>query len=122
MRRLSLWLPPLAYMGVIFYLSSQSQPLPELTEHVWDKALHAIEYAGLGLLVVRALRGERLPWGAAIVVTIAIVSAYGASDEWHQSFVPMRDADVRDWMVDTLGAAIGSMVYFGARFGKRRAE
>jgi VanZ family protein len=112
-RRVSLWLPPIIYMSVIFYLSSQSQPLPELTSRVWDKALHTIEYAGLGVLLYRALVGEGLPRRATILATIVIVSAYGASDEWHQSFVPMRDADVRDWMVDTLGgilAAVGGAI------------
>ena len=35
-------------MLVIFFLSSQSHPLPIVTEHVWDKLLHFIEYAVLG--------------------------------------------------------------------------
>ena len=109
-------------MGVIFYLSSQSDPLPELTTRVWDKALHTIEYAGLGVLVFRALVGEGLPPRATILATIAIVSAYGASDEWHQSFVAMRDADVRDWMVDTLGGVLavigGGIAAWQARSGR----
>lgn len=82
-RRLSLWAPPLVYAAVIFYLSSESNPLPQLTAVVWDKALHLIEYAGLALLLVRALAGEGLGWMTAIVVAIAVTSAYGASDEWH---------------------------------------
>jgi len=32
-------------MAVIFILSSQPNPLPELTERIWDKLLHAIERA-----------------------------------------------------------------------------
>ena len=59
-RRLAFWLPPLLYMAAIFHFSSESQPLPALTEHVWDKLLHLTEYAGLGLLWCRALRSERL--------------------------------------------------------------
>ena len=31
----------------------------------------------------------------------AIASAYGASDEWHQSFVPGRKPGVDDWLFDT---------------------
>jgi VanZ family protein len=29
---------------------------------------------------------------------------YGASDEFHQRFVPGRTADVLDWLADSLGA------------------
>jgi hypothetical protein len=50
-RRLHLWLPPLAYAVLIFLLSAQSNPLPALTTHVWDKLLHMVEFAGLALLV-----------------------------------------------------------------------
>ena len=108
--RLWLWVPPIVYMALIFKLSSQSEPLPELTEHVWDKLLHTIEYAGLAILWFSALAGEGLGlWGAA-ALTVLIVSAYGASDEWHQRFVPMRSADVYDWLTDTMAGAIGAAV------------
>jgi VanZ family protein len=95
-------------MVAIFHFSSESQPLPALTEHVWDKLLHTIEYVGLAILLFRALDGEGLGrWGSA-VLTVMIVSAYGASDEWHQLFVPLRSADLQDWMTDTLAGAIGA--------------
>ena len=31
--------------------------------------------------------------------------AYGATDEWHQSFVPGRSTELADWIADTAGAA-----------------
>ena len=108
LRRVSLWLPPLVYMAAIFHFSSQSEPLPALTEHVWDKLLHTIEYTGLAVLLFRALDGEALGRWWSAVLTVMIVSAYGASDEWHQVFVPMRSADVNDWLTDTLAGAIGA--------------
>jgi VanZ family protein len=40
-----------------------------------------------------------------------VVSAFGASDEWHQSFVPGRFTDFWDWLADTLGAAIAVGLY-----------
>ena len=95
-------------MAVIFHFSSQSEPLPALTEHVWDKLLHTIEYTGLAVLLFRALDGEALGRWWSAVLTVMIVSAYGASDEWHQVFVPMRSADVNDWLTDTLAGAIGA--------------
>ena len=39
---------------------------------------------------------------------MALASLYGATDEFHQSFVPGRDSDVLDWVADTLGAALGA--------------
>ena len=110
-RRVALWLPPIVYMWVIFHLSSESDPLPVLTAHVWDKLLHLTEYGGFAALVCRALLGEGLGWQAAVTGAIAAASLYGASDEWHQSFVPMRDADVHDWLADTLGGTAGAAVY-----------
>ena len=101
-------MPPLVYMAAIFHFSSESQPLPMLTEHVGDKLLHTIEYVGLAALMFRALGGEGLGWWQSAVLTVTIVSAYGASDEWHQSFVPMRSSDAQDWLTDTLAGAIGA--------------
>jgi VanZ family protein len=98
-------------MALIFYLSSESQPLPALTEHVWDKALHMVEYAGLAVLLARALVGEKFGWIAVLVLAMALTSAYGASDEWHQLFTAGRDSNIRDWFADTTGGIVGSLIY-----------
>jgi VanZ family protein len=111
MRRATLWLPPLAYMLVIFHFSSESRPMPIVTEHVWDKLLHFLEYGGLGALWYRALRGEGLSATRAVISAAAATAAYGASDEWHQSFVPLRDASIRDWLTDLLGGSVGASLY-----------
>src|SRR6516225_3065988 len=95
------WLPPLIYMAVIFGFSSESNPLPEITENVWDKLLHTIEYAGLALLVCRALRRERVRLAVAMLVAVMFTSVYGATDEFHQWFVPGRSSDWHDWVADT---------------------
>jgi VanZ family protein len=108
-RRALLWLPPLVYMAVIYYLSSQPNPVPRITEHVWDKLLHLVEYGALAALRVRAMLGEGAAWRSAFWVAIVATSAYGASDELHQSFVPLRNADAEDWLVDTVGAVLGTM-------------
>jgi VanZ family protein len=105
------------YAGIIFYLSAQTHPLPQLTAVIWDKALHATEYAGLALLILRAFRGQGLTWPTASALAILVASAYGGTDEWHQSFVPGRGADVLDWVADTIGAGLGSGGYYGAAIG-----
>jgi VanZ family protein len=115
-----LWVPVLIYMALIYHFSSESEPLPAVTHLVWDKALHLTEYAGLGLLLCRALRGEGLDWLAAAIGALVVASAYGASDEWHRAFVPLRDSDVRDWVADTIGGTIGSALYLVVRKARHR--
>ena len=93
-------------MAAIFSLSSLPQaPLPP---GVGDKPAHAFGYMGFGLVIARALaRGfpPRVRLHQALA-GLAIAALYGVSDEWHQSFVPGRSADIADWYADTLGSAI----------------
>lgn len=70
---------------------------------------HLGEYLVLGALLLFALRLDVSP-RQAFVLAVILASAYGATDEFHQRFVVMRTPDVADWIVDTLGAAIGSGV------------
>ena len=107
-RRTRRWLPAIAYMCLIFYVSSLSDPLPPVTARVWDKLLHGAGYAVLGGLFGLALRGEGFGLPTAMLTGLLMTSAYGASDEFHQSFVPGRNADVTDWIVDTIGGAAGA--------------
>ncbi len=110
MRRLVPWIPAAAYAAVIFWLSSQSRPLPFLPSPIFDfdKLLHAVEYAVLGALLFRALRLSGLPPRHALLLAFALASLYGASDEWHQSFVPERSSDPWDWASDSAGGAAGA--------------
>ena len=117
MRRLSSWGPPLVYMAVIFTLSSLSNPLPEITTRVWDKLLHAIEYGGLAVLLARAFGREGVALRRAAVWALLGASLYGASDEFHQAFVPGRDSTPRDWAADTVGGGIGAAAF--AVFARR---
>ena len=111
MRRLVLWGPALLFMALIFYSSSQSDPAPELTSVVWDKLLHGSGYALLAFLYARALRGEGLAVKAVALGAIVLGSLYAASDEFHQSFTPMRTMDIRDWIADSIGSIVGAIVY-----------
>lgn len=107
-RTLRLWGPVAGAMAGIFFVSSLHQaPLPP---GVSDKSAHAAGYIVLGVTVVRALAGG-LPariTAAVALGAIAITTAYGASDEWHQSFVPGRSSDVADLYADAVGAVIAA--------------
>ena len=115
MRRILLWGPPVLYMILIFHFSSESNPMPVITDHIRDKWLHMSEYAGLAALLGRALVGEGFSYSKACVLAVLLTSTYGATDECHQWFVPMRTSDLGDWIADTTGAAIGAVCYTAAR-------
>ena len=122
MRLVTAFAPALLYAAIIFLLSAQPDPvryLPHgLTLH--DKLLHALEYAALGALLVPGLRLAGRTPRAAMLLAVALASFYGATDEFHQSFVPGRNADALDWVADTLGAALGAAVATGATLALRR--
>jgi hypothetical protein len=113
------WALPVAWMGVIFALSAQSQ-LPSLTPGAPDLqaiAGHLCSYAVLGLLWRFALAGagvRRASWWALLIVFL-----YGLSDEFHQSFVPNRTPEIFDIEMDLLGASLALLAV--AAWGKLRA-
>ena len=118
---------PLAIAGLIFWASSRSIVASPLHFTHFDKVVHFSIYGLLATLTVRAVGGRRAAW-----LALAVVSLFGASDEWHQSFVPGRACEVADWVADTLGAALAIALYgrwprYRARletrvFGKARIE
>ena len=67
---------------------------------------HFAEYAVLAGLLVLAVDRRGLGVCFALALLLAC-SLYGASDEFHQSFVPGRTPDVVDWATDTIGAGVG---------------
>lgn len=105
-RLLSLWLPVAACMALIFYMSSLSSP--PTPEDVSDKTLHFAAYAGLALVVLRAVAGGT--WAGVTLRTLAlcwlITTAYGFTDEFHQRYTEGRTPDLADVGADALGAAI----------------
>ena len=109
----SAWLAVLGYMGVIFFLSGtsfHSQLFQQVEKNHVDKLVHIVEYSVLGFLLARALQisGMR-PFGVMFFAAVLIIGvAWAASDEYHQSFVPNRDASVYDGMADTVGLSIGA--------------
>ena len=113
MRYLKYWVPPLLYMGLIFVISSLEQPPLPMPKFEWltiDKLYHFVEYGILGALLAIAfvnvpLKGLPTNWRWTGAALIAIL--YGASDEWHQTFVPGRFATLADWVADVLGAIAG---------------
>lgn len=117
-RLLKLWAPAVVWMSVLFYLSSLSDPAPGDLSMIPDWISHPVAYAILAFLFCRALAaGRPLVLGHALVA-VALATAYGITDEWHQSFVARRDASTVDVVKDLAGAIVGSAAYI--RLGPSR--
>jgi VanZ family protein len=108
----SRWGPVVALAAGIFWLSEQSQAdvAPLLPFAGADKVAHAVEYGAFGLVARRAFTG-RLVGISSISGTIgavALAAAYGAFDEWHQSWDPSkhRVAGADDALADAVGATV----------------
>jgi VanZ family protein len=112
-RRISLWAPVVLYMAFIFVLSAISSP-PDLPSAVSDTSAHALLYAGLGALLVRARAGgwrSRVTLGT-VIFAVLVAALYGFSDEAHQYFVPPREVELSDVVADAVGAAAGAGVLY----------
>jgi VanZ like family len=112
-RVVSLLLPPLAVMVVIFVLSAQpGDGWTGLIDFSARKLAHVIEYAVLTLCWWRALRGLGVTRDndSAIAIAVVITLAFSASDEFHQSFVDGRHGTPVDWAIDSAGAAAAALV------------
>lgn len=71
-----------------------------------DKVAHFAIFGLLATLVARAGFAEsQMGWA------VLIVSLFGLTDEWHQSFTPGRSVEVYDWIADTLGAITAVALY-----------
>jgi VanZ family protein len=118
MKILKRWLPALLMMTLIFGFSSiPSKEMPKFGAFDFSvkKLGHAMGYGLLALSYQRGLGGKR-PWLAWILTL-----AYAATDEFHQSFVPGRNASPVDVLLyDNLGALAG--LWAGSLFRKRNQK
>lgn len=110
-RALRLWGLVAAWMALIFGVSAR--PLPPYVATLPDWSTHAGAFAVLAVLACRAFAGRLgapLRSGDALRVVVLCV-AYGVTDEFHQSFVPGREATAWDVAKDAVGAVVGVWVY-----------
>jgi VanZ family protein len=141
------WLPLILWMVVIFSASTKLgspantsyffRPLmhwlfPRMPEEkveqihfIVRKTAHFVEYAVLGVLAWRAVQFdpafEAFSTGRRFRLALLLCMLYAASDEFHQSFVPTRQAAVQDVLLDTCGSGFGLLATWGAR-RRHRAE
>jgi len=132
--QLKYWGPTIAWAILIFQASGDRDSvlhssriiepffrwlLPDITfsqletiKIIARKGAHMTEFALLALLFLRALshnRGDARKWISSAWV---LSTAYAASDEFHQFFVPGRSGRIADVVIDSAGAALGLWLCF----------
>ncbi len=109
------WLPVISLAAAIFIQSSFPSPQMVPRFPFADKLLHGIAYGLLAALCYRALRcasplHDHSPIKL-VVIAVAMATLNGISDEWHQSFVAERQADIFDLLADIVGGWFGAIGY-----------
>lgn len=111
-KKIYYWLPTLAWMGLIYYLSSYhaiTASVVSWQDFTIKKSAHVIIYFVFAVWVYRSLKFTTpLTKTKLIFWTIVFVAVYAASDEIHQSFVPTRNPALRDVLIDVIGASVGT--------------
>jgi VanZ family protein len=104
------WLPVYLYAGLIFFLSSLSDPTEKIGVKInflfADKITHFFIYGFLCFLIIRALSFSKKNFSIKSIYLISIIfsTLYGITDEIHQSFVPLRSVEISDIFANFLGA------------------
>jgi VanZ family protein len=93
------------FMAAILLLGAHDIGKINEVPHWFHKVEHFIYYGVMALLLAHGL-GRRWFWIALIAVPLV-----GALDEWHQIYVPSRNASVWDWATDTIAAAVFVYAY-----------
>lgn len=98
------WAYALLASAIIFTQSSFPIRVPGRIPHL-DKAVHLVIYFTLTLAYLNAAtRGGTRTTARACWIAFVAAALFGASDEWHQAYVPGRSADFDDWIADVVGA------------------
>lgn len=146
MRRLAYWVPAICIAAMISGFSTDAfssdhtsrilipllhwlfpfarQHTLELLHTAIRKSAHLTEFgifSGAVFFGVRAGRqGWRLQWA---LVSLLIAVSYAGLDEWHQSFVPTREARVGDVVIDSTGALLAqALVWSYAKLRRKPAQ
>jgi VanZ family protein len=110
------WLAVLAVAGVILYWSVQ--PVPENVKTFvapfphYDKVLHGLAYAGLGVTLAYALVRSRLSKRQRALLVLGVAVGYGVGIELLQGRLTARTASVADAGANALGGAIALTWYW----------
>jgi VanZ family protein len=115
LQRQHIW--PFALAFAIYAASSQSTLAVPNVGISYDKVAHLLVFGLFATAILRIPYFFKQGWKGALIA-IAIVSLYGALDEYHQSFSG-RSVEFDDWIADTLGAILACILYLKCQWYRR---
>jgi VanZ family protein len=115
MRFIRFQLPAILWFIVIYLLSSlPGSAFPFIAIPYIDKFVHVVIFFILCALVDRAITHQTaIPQlvDLHLFLALAVVILYGLGDEFHQSFIPGRRADLFDATADVIGGSLYIITY-----------
>lgn len=101
---------PVFIWAVVIFLFSNRPSIKTVDFYLGDfilkKSAHLIEYGIFSTLIYRALVNYGVDKKKAMILSVLSAFLYGATDEFHQSYIYGRTATIRDVLIDTSGALI----------------
>lgn len=79
--------------------------------HVVRKNAHFFTYLILGILMMNAMRRSGMSGYKVLAQSMGLCALFAISDEVHQLFVLGRGAQVKDVLIDSVGAIVGVILY-----------
>jgi hypothetical protein len=76
---------------------------------------HLVGYALLGVSYLHGFASHKGVNRGTLLAAIVLAGLYAVTDEFHQSFTPGRTPSAVDVSIDTVGAALGAVIWAWAR-------
>lgn len=93
------------------YQPAQISKIKESLNHIVRKSAHFCEYALLAMAIAFHLSVWKRKGKVLFLLPVVISCLYAITDEFHQTFVPGRAGLWKDAMLDTSGAATGTLLF-----------
>lgn len=110
--RMALLLPGLLMFSIFIVSGASRVATPDIGfEFSEDKLGHFLIFGLLATTLLRtpAFRAIGL---RGVGLAIFLTASFGGLDEFRQSFTPGRSVEFADWIADSCGAIVGSLVYY----------
>lgn len=97
----------LAILGIVavLFIGGRQPIAVGLISHPWDKVVHACVFALLACTI--GLSSNLRGWHKSTVAFFGALLV-GALDEWHQMYLPGREAGLSDFIADVIGSIFGT--------------
>ena len=105
-KKVSHWLPFIAYLGFIYFLSTRPKPIPlDIPNIPMDFSfLHIIEFFILAFLLLRIFYAHKIKYE--FILTILLITLLGIIDEVIQGYISGRTSSLIDAGLDFIGASL----------------